>query len=98
MITDSPLYAIARDLVSAPAPLAILPLAASDRALDALCTPSFTNPILLEPFLADIPHYSLAHVPIPAPRPSSPPSSVVVDALTALADSIPAPEIGRAHV
>ena len=43
------------------------------------------------PFFADNPHYSLAHVPIPAPHPSSPPSSAVVDALTALADSIPAP-------
>ena len=53
--------------------------------------PSFTNPILLDPFLADDPRYSLARTPIPAPHPSSPPSSAVVDALTALADSIPAP-------
>ena len=68
MITDSPLCTLAHNLVSAPTPMAIVPLAASDRALDAL-----------------------SQVPIPAPRPSSPPSSAVVDALTALADSIPAP-------
>ena len=53
--------------------------------------PSFTYPVLLYPFPANVPLYSLAHAPIPAPHPSSPPSSAVVDALTALADSIPAP-------
>ena len=34
MITDNPLCALAHDLVSAPTPLAVLPLAASDRAVD----------------------------------------------------------------
>ena len=91
MITDSPLCVLARDLIDAPTPLAVLPLTASDRALDAPCTPSFTNPALLEPFPADIHRYYLAHIPVLAPHPSSPPSSAVVDALTALADSIPAP-------
>ena len=67
------------------------PLAASSGAQDAPCTPSFTNPALLEPFLTNDPHCSLAHTPVHAPHPSSPPTSAVVDALTALADSIPAP-------
>ena len=82
---------LAHNLVSTPAPLAILPLAASAGTQDAPCTPSFADPVLPGPFLADDPHYSLAHPPTPAPHPSSPPSSAVVDALTALADSIPAP-------
>ena len=82
----------ARNLVSAPAPLAILPLTASTNTQDATCTPPlFDDPILPGPFPTDIPPCSIDRAPIPAPHPSSPPSSAVVDALTALADSIPAP-------
>ena len=51
MFTDSPLCAVAHDLVSAPTPMAVLPLAAPDVALEATCTPSFTNPVLLDPSL-----------------------------------------------
>ena len=82
---------LAHDLVPTQAHLPVLPLSASTGEQNAPCTPSFTDPTLLETFLADDPHCSLAHTPIPAPHPSSPPSSAVVDALTALADSIPAP-------
>ena len=46
---------------------------------------------MIEPPLTDFPLYSIAGIPMPAPRPSSPPTSAIVDALTALADSIPAP-------
>ena len=82
---------LAHDRIPAHIPLSVPPLAASTRAQDAPCTPSFTVPALFEPFLTDDPHYSLAHTPVHAPHPSSPPTSAVVDALTALADSIPAP-------
>ena len=81
----------AHEVVPAPAHLATSPLTAPTNDQVAPCTPSFTDPTLPIPFLADGPHYCLAHALIAAPRPSSPPSSAVVDALTALADSIPAP-------
>ena len=81
----------AHDIVPAPAHVASLPLTAPTNNQVAPCTPSFTDTTLPIPFLADGPHYCLAHAPIAAPHPSSPPSSAVVDALTALADSIPAP-------
>ena len=82
---------LAHDIVPAHPHLSDAPLTASADAQSAPCTPSFTNPALLEPLLADDPLYSLARNPVLAPFPSSPPSSAVVDALTALADSIPAP-------
>ena len=48
---------IARNIDPAP-PLAVLPLAAPDVALDEPCTPYFSDPIQLDPFLADVPQLS----------------------------------------
>ena len=82
---------LARSQIPAHDPLPVPPLAASTETQDAPCTPSFTDPARLKPFLTDGPRCSLAQAPVHAPHPSSPPTSAVVDALTALADSIPAP-------